>query len=165
MSSRHPGSPGRAAAAIARVSALIRNERVLSPLRDLFASVFFLFFGLSTDAGALVPMLLPATILAVLTMGTKVLTGYLAARREGIGEAGRWRAGLAITPRGEFSIVIAGLAVSSGIDESLAALATAYVLITIIAGPLLARITDAPAFARWAKRRQQKRRALRRAQT
>ncbi|WDR99524.1 bifunctional lysylphosphatidylglycerol flippase/synthetase MprF [Burkholderia ambifaria] len=35
MSSRHSGPPGRAAAAIARVSTLIRNERVLSPLLAL----------------------------------------------------------------------------------------------------------------------------------
>lgn len=35
MSSRHSGSPGRAAAVIARARALIRNERVLSPLLAL----------------------------------------------------------------------------------------------------------------------------------
>ncbi|AYZ93662.1 bifunctional lysylphosphatidylglycerol flippase/synthetase MprF [Burkholderia dolosa] len=35
MSSRHTGSPGRAAAMLARVSALIRSERVLSPLLAL----------------------------------------------------------------------------------------------------------------------------------
>lgn len=134
-------------------------ERVLTPLRDLFASVFFLFFGLSTDPADLVPMLIPAVVLAVATMATKVLTGYLAARRAGIGEAGRWRAGLALTPRGEFSIVIAGLAVSGGFDRSLAALATAYVLITIIAGPLLSRIPDTRRFARWSKRIQADRRA------
>ena len=34
--------------------------RVLSPLRDLFAAVFFLFFGLSTDPRDLVSMLIPA---------------------------------------------------------------------------------------------------------
>ena len=59
---------------------------------------------------------------------------------------GRWRAGLTLTPRGEFSIVIAGLAVSAGIEPQLAPLATAYVLITVIAGPLLARIPDAAWF-------------------
>ena len=85
-------------------------------------------------------------------MATKVLTGYLAARKAGIGEAGRWRAGFVLTPRGEFSIVIAGLAVASGVDQSLAALATAYVLITIIAGPILARIPDSRRFTRWTKR-------------
>ena len=120
--------------------------QVLTPLRDLFAAVFFLFFGLSTDPADLPPVLIPALILAVVTMGTKVLTGYLAARKAGIAEPGRWRAGFALTPRGEFSIVIAGLAVSAGADRSLAALATAYVLITIVVGPLLARIPDTARF-------------------
>ena len=92
-------------------------------------------------------------------MATKVLTGYLAARRAGIGEAGRWRAGFALTPRGEFSIVIAGLAIAAGADRSLGALATAYVLITIILGPVVARIPDTKRFATWSKGVQRKRRA------
>ena len=49
--------------------------QILSPLRDLFAAVFFVFFGLSTDPAAMPPVLLPALGLAVLTMLTKVLTG------------------------------------------------------------------------------------------
>jgi len=39
-------------------------------------------------------------------------------------------------------VVIAGLAVASGVEPRLAPLATAYVLITVIAGPALARMTD-----------------------
>jgi CPA2 family monovalent cation:H+ antiporter-2 len=134
-------------------------QRVLSPLRDLFAAVFFLFIGLSTDTRDLIPMLLPAIILAIVGLGTKLLTGYIAARRAGIAEAGRWRAGFALMPRGEFSIVIAGLAVAAGVDRSLAALATAYVLITMIAGPLLARIPDSGRFKSATKRIQANRRA------
>ena len=54
-----------------------------------------------------------------------------------------WRAGLALMPRGEFSIVIAGLAVAAGtVEPRLAALATAYVLITVVTGPMLARLPD-----------------------
>ncbi|RZU66083.1 potassium/proton antiporter membrane subunit (CPA2 family) [Microterricola gilva] len=121
-------------------------SQVLTPLRDLFAAVFFVFFGLVTDATKLPAVILPALILAVVTMATKVLTGYLAAKRAGIAEPGRWRAGLALTPRGEFSIVIAGLAVSAGIEPQLAPLATAYVLITVIVGPFLARIPDSTWF-------------------
>jgi CPA2 family monovalent cation:H+ antiporter-2 len=121
-------------------------NRVLTPLRDLFAAVFFVFFGLATDVGELLEMLLPAVVLAVVTMGTKVLTGYFAARAAKIGVPGRWRAGLALTPRGEFSIVIAGLAVTAGIEPRLVPLATAYVLITVVAGSLLARIPDAAWF-------------------
>jgi monovalent cation:H+ antiporter-2, CPA2 family len=89
----------------------------------------------------------------VLTMGTKTLTGYLAAKKAGIAVPGRWRAGLVLTPRGEFSIVIAGLAVSAGLEPQIAPLAAAYVLITIIAGPLLARIPDAAWFKDTVKRR------------
>lgn len=136
----------------------VEAERLLTPLRDLFAAIFFLYFGLSTDPADLVPMLLPAALLAAITIATKILTGYLAARGAGIAEAGRWRAGFALTPRGEFSIVIAGLAVGAGIDRSLAALAAAYVLITMIAGPILARIPDGKGFTRWTSARQRRRR-------
>jgi monovalent cation:H+ antiporter-2, CPA2 family len=116
--------------------------QILSPLRDLFAAVFFVFFGLSTDPAAVPPVLLPALGLAVLTMLTKVLTGVLAARRTGIALPGQIRTGLALMPRGEFSIVIAGLAVASGVEPGLAPLATAYVLITVVTGPMLARLPD-----------------------
>lgn len=137
----------------------VEAERLLSPLRDLFAAIFFLYFGLSTDPADLFPMLLPALGLTVVTIGTKIATGYLAAARAGIAEAGRWRAGFVLTPRGEFSIVIAGLAVGAGVDASLGALAAAYVLFTMVAGPFLARIPDAAWFTRFSKRRQQARRA------
>jgi CPA2 family monovalent cation:H+ antiporter-2 len=75
-------------------------------------------------------------------MGTKVLTGYLAAKRAGIGRPGRWRTGLALMPRGEFTVIIAGLAVSAGVQPLIAPLAATYMLITVISGPVLARITD-----------------------
>ncbi|MEN3585218.1 cation:proton antiporter [Streptomyces sp. ZYX-F-203] len=115
---------------------------LLSPLRDLFAAVFFVFFGLHTDPASIPPVLLPALLLATVTALTKIATGYWAARRAGISERGRWRTGGALVARGEFSIVIAGLAVSAGIEPSLGPLATAYVLILVIVGPLTARYTE-----------------------
>ena len=127
--------------------------QILSPLRDLFAAVFFVFFGLSTDPAAMPPVLLPALGLAVLTMLTKVLTGIFAARRAGIALPGQIRAGLALMPRGEFSIVIAGLAVASGVEPELAPLATAYVLITVVTGPMLARLPDYAWFKGMVRRR------------
>jgi CPA2 family monovalent cation:H+ antiporter-2 len=81
-------------------------------------------------------------------MVTKEITGHLAARRAGIALPGRWRAGLALMPRGEFSVVIAGLAVANGVEPQLAPLATAYVLITVVTGPLLARLPDLGWFKR-----------------
>ncbi|MFJ4829124.1 cation:proton antiporter [Streptomyces sp. NPDC088747] len=115
---------------------------LLSPLRDLFAAVFFVFFGLHTDPASIPPVLLPALALAVVTAGTKIATGYWAAGRAGISVKGRWRAGGTLVARGEFSIVIAGLAVTAGIEPSLGPLATAYVLILVVVGPLTARYTE-----------------------
>lgn len=127
---------------------------LLSPLRDLFAAVFFVFFGLATDPRDIPPVLLPALALAVITMMTKTTSGYLAARRAGIAVPGRWRTGLALTPRGEFSIVIAGLAVAtSAVHPQLAPLATAYVLITVVTGPMLARVPDSAWFKAWLRHR------------
>ncbi len=117
--------------------------RILEPLRDLFAAIFFVAFGLNTDPTSIPPVLGWALLLAVLTAATKMLTGIWAAKRAGIAMPGRFRAGAALIARGEFSIVIAGLAVASGaVPAELAALATAYVLLMAILGPLAARFVE-----------------------
>ncbi|MET4539288.1 MULTISPECIES: cation:proton antiporter [Micrococcaceae] len=117
--------------------------RILEPLRDLFAAIFFVAFGLNTDPTSIPPVLGWALVLAVVTAATKMLTGFWAAKRAGIAMPGRFRAGAALIARGEFSIVIAGLAVASGaVPDELAALATAYVLIMAILGPLAARFVE-----------------------
>lgn len=117
--------------------------RILEPLRDLFAALFFVAFGLNTDPSSIPPVLGWALVLAVITAATKMLTGIWAAKRAGIARPGRFRAGAALIARGEFSIVIAGLAVASGaVPDELAALATAYVLLMAIIGPLAARYVE-----------------------
>jgi CPA2 family monovalent cation:H+ antiporter-2 len=118
-----------------------RARTVLAPLRDLFVATFFVTFGLSTDPAALVPVLPAVLLLALVTTGTKVATGWFAARRDGVAVPGRIRAGTALVARGEFSIVIAGLAVTAGIPE-LGPLATGYVLVLAVVGPLLTRVVE-----------------------
>jgi len=116
---------------------------LLTPLRDLFAAVFFVFFGLQTDPGKLLPVAGIAAALAVTGMVTKVATGWIAGARARLGPAARIRAGAALMPRGEFNIVIAGLALGvSGIDPRLGPLAAAYVLVLAVIGPLAARAAD-----------------------
>jgi monovalent cation:H+ antiporter-2, CPA2 family len=114
---------------------------LLGPLRDVFAAVFFVFFGLSTDPAALPSVLLPAALLAVVGVATKVLTGWAAGRRAGVGSAGRLRAGVTLVARGEFSIIIAGL-VAASVTPSFAPTVAAYVLIMAVLGPLAPRLAD-----------------------
>ncbi|MEU8341592.1 potassium/proton antiporter membrane subunit, CPA2 family [Actinomadura meyerae] len=117
-------------------------QKLLSPLRDLFAAVFFVFFGLHTDPSDLPPVLGIAALLAAAGIITKMGTGWIAAARAGIATTGRLRAGASLVPRGEFNIVIAGLAVSAGTNPRLGPLAAAYVLILAVAGPVIARGTE-----------------------
>jgi monovalent cation:H+ antiporter-2, CPA2 family len=115
-------------------------HRLIGPLRDLFAATFFLFFGLQIDPATLPPVLPLAVGLGILTALTKLLAGWWAARRAGLDAPARWRAGAALVARGEFSIVIAGLGVSAGLEAQLGPLSAAYVLFLAILGPILARI-------------------------
>ena len=117
-------------------------EKTLRPIKDFFGAIFFVYFGIQTNPADIPPALLPAAALAAVTMATKFLTGYLAARKNGIGIPGRWRAGLALTPRGEFSIIIAGLAITANLDPKIVPFAATYMLMTVIAGPVLARLPD-----------------------
>jgi CPA2 family monovalent cation:H+ antiporter-2 len=119
-----------------------RTHNLLAPLRDLFAAIFFLFFGLQIDPASLPPVLLLALLLGAITALTKILTGWLAARRLKANPLEAMRAGAALVARGEFSIVIAGLGVSAGVESQMGALSAAYVLLLAILGPILTRLIE-----------------------
>jgi len=119
-----------------------RASELIGPLRDLFAATFFLFFSFQIEPSSLVGALAPAVGLAVVSAGTKMLSGWVAAGRAGVGERGRLRAGTALIARGEFSIVIASLGATADDGAELGALAAAYVLLTAILGPLAAKYAD-----------------------
>ena len=108
----------------------------------LFAAIFFLFFRLKIYPASLPPVLRLAVILGVITAFTKIAPGWWAAEQAGIDTRGRLRAGAALVARGEFSIVIAGLGVSAGLDPQLGALAAAYVLFLAIVGPIFTRFIE-----------------------
>ncbi len=129
-----------------------RAREVLSPLRDLFAALFFLSFGLKVAPSEVLPVLPAALALGAVTLATKVLTGRYAARRDGVGMRGQLRAGAALIARGEFSVVIAGLAVLAGYEQ-IGPLASAYVLLLAVAGPVLARYADTVPVVRTPSRR------------
>lgn len=119
-----------------------RAHDLLAPLRDLFAAIFFLFFGLQIDPASLLPVLWLAVLLGLITSLTKVLTGWWAAQQAKLNPLEAMRAGAALVARGEFSIVIAGLGVSAGLELQLGALSAAYVLFLAILGPILTRVIE-----------------------
>lgn len=118
-------------------------RRRLDPLRELLAAVFFVYFGLNTNLSEIPSMLLPAAVLAIITIGTKFITGWIAANTVTGTTIGKLRAGALLSARGEFSVIIAGLAATSTLlPSSFQALVAGYILITATAGPVLARFAE-----------------------
>ena len=114
----------------------VRVAALMSPLRDLFAATFFLFFSFQIDAGDLPRAALPALALLIVTAAGK----FLSARA--VSDEGWRRAAAVLLARGEFSVVIASFGIGLRHGEELAALTAAYVLLTAIAGPLAAKFVD-----------------------
>ena len=119
-----------------------RARPLLTPLRDLFAAVFFFFFGLRVDPGTIVQVGGIALLLGLGTALTKLFTGWWGARRQGVGLRGGFRAGALLIARGEFSLIIAGLGVAAGLQAELGPVAAAYVLLMAVAAPLVVRLAD-----------------------
>jgi CPA2 family monovalent cation:H+ antiporter-2 len=84
----------------------------------------------------------PAVLLAVVTAVTKVATGWLAARRDGLEPAARWRAGSLLVPRAEFSLIVAGLGGAAQLEPRLVPITVDYVMLLAVLGPIGVRVTD-----------------------
>jgi CPA2 family monovalent cation:H+ antiporter-2 len=110
----------------------------LGSLRDLFAAIFFLFFGLSTDFSDLVEVFPAVAVLVVFGVAGKFAVGWWIAKD--MNDKSMWvRAGAFLTPRGEFSMVIAALAGPVVLSVSLQAITLSYVFLTAIIGSLAIR--------------------------
>ncbi|MFM6968343.1 MAG: cation:proton antiporter [Microbacteriaceae bacterium] len=115
----------------------------LSPLRDLFAAIFFVFFGLAVNPADIPDVLPIALLLAVLGIAGKMFVGWTVARN--MSDPRAWlRAGAFLVSRGEFSILIAGLAAGTVFGTYLQALTMAYVFITSLAASVILRAVRSP---------------------
>jgi CPA2 family monovalent cation:H+ antiporter-2 len=104
----------------------------------LFAAIFFLFFGLATDFGDLLAVLPAVAGLVVLGVAGKFAVGWWITRD--MHDKTMWvRAGAFLTPRGEFSMVIAALAGPAVLSVSLQALTLSYVFVTAVIGSVVIR--------------------------
>jgi len=122
-------------------------EEEVAPLYAFFPPFFFAFIGLQlvpgeyTDRSTLA-LLAAVTLVAVVT---KFAGAWLGARRLGPREA--TIVGVAMVPRGEVGIVIAGVALAEGAvsEEFFAVVVGMSVLTTLIAPPVLRAVSRPPA--------------------
>jgi CPA2 family monovalent cation:H+ antiporter-2 len=120
-----------------------RAGHTLLPFQTLFAAVFFVSFGMTLDLSSVPAVALPAALLIALGIGSKTFGGFLAARASGHSPAQGVVMGLSLVPKGEFSIVLAGLAaLAVGPESAIVALTGIYVFALSILGPMGMREAD-----------------------
>ncbi|AGB16681.1 Kef-type K+ transport system, membrane component [Halovivax ruber XH-70] len=125
-------------------------ERLLEPVRDTFAALFFLWIGLLTDPASFGPVVGLIAIAVVVTTASKLVTAYWGGRVYDLSERRSVRVALGMTTRGEFSLIIASIAltagangvVPAGVADELYALAVGYVLAMSILGTTLMGYAD-----------------------
>jgi CPA2 family monovalent cation:H+ antiporter-2 len=115
-----------------------RVERLVLPLRDAFAAIFFFAFGLTIDPGAAGEVVVPVVIAVVMSIGLNVAAGIAAARVYGFGAVAASNIGLTVLGRGEFSLVLAALAAGAGLDPRITSFVALYVLVLALLAPVLA---------------------------
>ncbi|MCI1856853.1 MAG: cation:proton antiporter [Sporolactobacillus sp.] len=116
-----------------------RIEQLVIPFRNFFGAIFFFGFGLSIDPtqlGGAVGLTIGA---AAITIIGNFIAGLIAGRIGGFSYKASTNIGLTIVSRGEFSIIMAEIAVAGGLMPVLQPFSALYVLILAILGPVLTK--------------------------
>jgi CPA2 family monovalent cation:H+ antiporter-2 len=122
-----------------------RIERLLTPVRDVFAAVFFFWIGLRTDPRLVVGVLGILAVVVVATTPTKLLSGYYTGRLYGLTDRRSFRVGTTMVTRGEFSLIIAATAAggtTQTMTQTIPSLAVGYVLVMSVLGTLAMQYSD-----------------------
>ncbi len=132
-------------------------DEVREQLHGLYAFLVPLFFavmGLMVDFAAISPVLVFGLIFAVLGIGTKIVGCGAPALALGFNVRGAFRIGAGMLPRGEVTLIVAGIGLSSGaIGSDLFGVAVMTLLVSsIVAPPVLSRSLDGPSGYRRADR-------------
>jgi monovalent cation:H+ antiporter-2, CPA2 family len=115
-----------------------RIDRLVLPLRDAFAALFFFAFGLTIDPNDAGKVIVPVLLAVALSLVLNTIAGLIAARMSGFGRGPAANIGLTILGRGEFSLILATLAVEAGLDARIGPFVGFYVLILALVAPILA---------------------------
>ncbi|WP_404453845.1 cation:proton antiporter [Virgibacillus necropolis] len=117
---------------LAEIGKIERVEGTVSPIKNLMLPTFFVYFGTTIDIGSGIPMPLLLTTLLIWSVIAKVIVGVVGGKLYGLSKRVSLRAGLSLCARGEFSVVIASVAVGS-----LKVFGGIYIILSAFIGMLL----------------------------
>ncbi|NNU94587.1 cation:proton antiporter [Geobacillus sp. NFOSA3] len=116
-----------------------RITHLVVPFRDFFGAIFFFSFGLSIEPSTLIHAFWLSLGAVIVTLIANIVAGMIAGRRAGLSYKASTNIGLTITARGEFSIIVANLGITAGLNPILTPFTALYVLMLAILGPLFAK--------------------------
>jgi CPA2 family monovalent cation:H+ antiporter-2 len=118
-------------------------ERLVRPVRDMFAAIFFVSVGMMIDPNALAEHWGAVLVLTLAVIVGKVLAVTIGAFLAGHGRRTAMKAGMSLAQIGEFSFIIASVGVASGVIRGwLYPVAIAVSAITTLTTPLLIRLSN-----------------------
>ena len=123
---------------LAGTAAKHRIERLVLPLRDAFAALFFFHFGLIIDPSEIGQIIGPAAAAVVMSLSLACVAAVGAARINALDRLAAANIAFSVVARGEFALILATLATQAGLDQRLTPFVAVYVLTLAIASPLLA---------------------------
>ena len=115
-------------------------SRVLAtPIRDMFAALFFVSVGALMDISLLPLFIVPALILIAVSLVAKFLTVYMAAKSQGFSQLTSLRAGIGLSSSGgELALVVAKGGADIGVTSSfLLPMVGAMTIITTFISPYI----------------------------
>ncbi|GAF64749.1 cation/proton antiporter [Bacillus sp. TS-2] len=107
-------------------------EQMVIRSRDLLMPLFFLYFGTTIDLSEGIPMIGLLLTVLMWSIVAKVIVGVIGGKWYGLSKLVALRAGLSLTQRGEFSIIVASLATTS-----LKAFSSMFILASTFIGIIL----------------------------
>jgi CPA2 family monovalent cation:H+ antiporter-2 len=123
-------------------------ERLVVPLRDLFAAVFFVAVGMLVDPAAIVDHWGAVLVLFAVVVAGKVASVALGAFLSGFDPSTALRAGMSMGQIGEFSFILAGYGVAAGaVDPALYGVTVVVSVLTTFSTPWLVRASPALALS------------------
>ncbi|MCK6573374.1 cation:proton antiporter [Myxococcota bacterium] len=117
-----------------------RLERLVEPVRDVFAAIFFVSVGMLIEPGVILSELGPIAALTGVVLFGQIAGVSVAGFLTGNGVRTSLQAGMSLAQIGEFSFIIAGLGVATGATSArLPPIAVAVSVLTTLATPWLIR--------------------------
>ena len=118
-------------------------EKLVEPVRDVFAAIFFVSVGMMIDPSVLLEQRVAVVVLTVVVIVGQSLAVFTGALLTGNGLRTSVQAGMSLAQIGEFSFIIAGVGLASGATRPfLYPLAIAVSVVTTFTTPWMIRASD-----------------------